>query len=76
MKEKFISALKNIDIDKMRKVPKGDLHNHITRGGNKRYIEEWAGVSIPKCPKLKDINDMNRWNAQYIKPLLQGKFGY
>ena len=76
MEKKFIKALESNNLDEMRKVPKGDLHNHITRGGNKRYIEEWAGVSIPKCPKLRDLNDMNRWNAQHIKPLLQGKFGY
>lgn len=76
MKEKFIQALESNNLLDMRKIPKGDLHNHITRGGNKRYIEEWAGVSIPKCPQLRDLEDMNRWNAQYIKPLLQGKFGY
>ena len=44
MKEKFIKALESNDLDEMRKIPKGDLHNHSTRGGNKRYIEEWAGV--------------------------------
>jgi adenosine deaminase len=60
----------------MRKIPKGDLHNHITRGGNKRYIEDWSGVKIPKCPKFMDLNDMNKWNAEYIKPLLQGRSGY
>ncbi|WP_432663971.1 adenosine deaminase [Wukongibacter baidiensis] len=76
MKEKFINALESNDLDEMRKIPKGDLHNHITRGGNKRYIEKWTGGSIPKCPKFKDLNDMNRWNAEYIKPLVQGKLGF
>jgi len=76
MKEKFIRALESSDLDEMRKIPKGDLHNHSTRGGNKRYIEEWAGVNIPKCPKLKDLNEMNVWIAQYIKPLLIGTLGF
>lgn len=33
MKDKFIEAIENNDIDEMRKIPKSDLHNHITRGG-------------------------------------------
>ncbi|GAA0771455.1 hypothetical protein GCM10008908_15670 [Clostridium subterminale] len=49
MKDKFIIALENNDLDEMRKIPKGDLHNHITRDGNKRYIQDWAGKQIPKC---------------------------
>ena len=46
MKEKFIKALESNAQDEMRKLPKGDLHNHSSIGGNKRYIEEWSGVSI------------------------------
>lgn len=76
MKEKFIKALEDNDIDEMRKIPKSDLHNHAPRGGNKRYIEDWAGVSIPKPPKFKTLNDMNTWNLQNIKPLLIGRLGY
>jgi hypothetical protein len=34
MKDKFIKALENNNLDEVRKIPKGDLHNHITRGGN------------------------------------------
>lgn len=76
MKDKFTTALENNSLAEMRKIPKADLHNHITRGGNKRYIEDWCGIQIPKCPKFKDLNDMNRWNAQNIKPLLLGRLGY
>jgi adenosine deaminase len=76
MKDKFIKALESNNVDEVRKIPKGDLHNHITRGGNKRYIEEWSGVSIPKCPKFRDLGEMNRWNSQNIKSLFQGKAGY
>ncbi len=72
----FIEALENNDLDEMRKIPKSDLHNHITRGGNKKYIEEWAGIDIPECPKFKDLAEMNKWNEQNIKPLFQGVVGY
>ncbi|MGV8984465.1 adenosine deaminase [Clostridium sp.] len=76
MKERFIKALESHDLDKMRKIPKGDLHNHSSIGGNKRYIEEWAGVSIPKCPKFNDLNDMQQWFRQNIKTLAKGTLGY
>ncbi len=76
MKDKFIKALESNNLYAVRKIPKSDLHNHITRGGNKRYIEKWVDVSIPKCPKLKDLGEMNKWIAENIKPLCQGRLGY
>jgi hypothetical protein len=63
MKEKFIKALESNDLDEMRKIPKSDLHNHAARGGNKRYIEDWTGVSISIPPKFNDFSDMNAWNS-------------
>lgn len=39
MKEKYIKALESNDLDEMRKMPKGDLHNHSSIGGNKSYIK-------------------------------------
>lgn len=76
MKEKFITALESNDLDEMKKIPKGDLHNHSSIGGNKRYIEKWAGVSIPKAPKFKDLDDMRQWYRRNIKLLLKGTLGY
>lgn len=76
MKEKFINALENNNIDELRKIPKGDLHNHAPRGGNKRYIENNFGTTIPKCPKFKTLSEMNHWNLINIKPYFQGKEGY
>jgi len=72
----FIKALKNNDVQLMKEIPKGDLHNHITRGGNKKYIEKWSGKTIPKCPKFNSLDEMNEWNQKHIKPLLQGREGY
>lgn len=76
MKDKFIKALESNNLDAVMKIPKSNLHNHITRGGNKKYIEKWSDVSIPKCPKLKDLGEMNKWIAKNIKPMCQGRLGY
>ncbi|MCB2299288.1 amidohydrolase family protein [Clostridium tagluense] len=76
MKEKFIKALESNNLGEMRKIPKGDLHNHSSIGGNKRYIEEWAGVSIPKPPNFKGLDDMQQWYRQNIKLLIKGTLGY
>lgn len=72
----FIEVLKNHDTERMKHIPKGDLHNHITRGGNKKYIEKWSDKTIPNCPKFNSLDEMNDWNQKHIKPLLQGREGY
>ncbi|TCZ73234.1 adenosine deaminase [Paenibacillus albiflavus] len=76
MKDRFKAALQQNNMAEIRKVPKADLHNHITRGGNKRYIENWCSVKIPECPKFTDLHEMNQWNAINIKLLLPGRSGY
>lgn len=76
MKQQFITALEQNNRELIRQIPKGDLHNHITRGGNKRYITAWCDTAIPECPTFKDLGEMNWWNARYIKPLLPGRIGY
>lgn len=76
MKQQFITALEQNNLEMIRHVPKGDLHNHITRGGNKRYITAWCGTVIPECPTFADLGEMNRWNTRHIKPLLPGRSGY
>ncbi|GAA0384996.1 hypothetical protein [Paenibacillus motobuensis] len=76
LKDRFIAALQENNLAEMRKVPKADLHNHSTRGGNKRYIEKWCGTKIPDCPKFRDLHEMNQWNTINIKPLLPGRPGY
>jgi len=54
MKDNFTKALENNDIFEMRKVPKGDLHNHGTRGGNKKYMMKLLCVTSRRyLEKLK-----------------------
>lgn len=76
MKERFIKALEDNDLCEMRKIPKSDLHNHAPRGGNKRYIETFYEVKIPKPPIFKNLNEMNAWNLANIKPFIKGATGY
>ena len=67
----FINALERKDIDFILKIPKGDLHNHATRGGNISDIEEWAGVKIERLNhKFGDLNEMQTWYEKkgIVKP--------
>lgn len=76
MEDTFIKALENNDLNEMRKIPKSDLHNHAPRGGNKKYIGEYYGVTIPKAPKFTTLYEMNKWNSENIKPFIKGREGY
>ena len=39
----FIKGLEQGDLDKIRAVPKGDLHHHSWMGGRLAYVEERLG---------------------------------
>ena len=43
----FIETLEARDIGRLRKVPKGDLHNHMCFGGSREYYESEAGFVVP-----------------------------
>lgn len=76
MSNDFIAAIENNDIEALRKIPKSDLHNHGTRGGNKKYIEEWTGKRIAEPSKFESLADMQIWYDVNIKPLCQGQLGF
>ena len=77
MKDNFIKALENNDLNKMRQIPKSDLHNHSTRGGNIKYIEDWIGKSISRpTSKFKNLHDMQQWANLNINPIFRGRLGY
>ncbi|WP_160679735.1 adenosine deaminase [Clostridium sp. C8-1-8] len=65
--DKFIAALKNHDMEKLRAIPKSDLHNHFALGGSREYIKLKTGVEIPYFKGvLSTMQDMHRWNDKYI----------
>jgi len=65
--KQFMSALRDHDIETLSKVPKADLHNHFVLGGNRQYIKDLTGISIP-CYQgvLSSMQDMHDWNGKYI----------
>lgn len=63
----FIEALKKKDIDKLRMIPKSDLHNHFVLGGSREYIHTHTGIKIPFLEGVLDtMQDMHDWNNMYI----------
>ena len=42
----FIQGLKEFDLNKIKKVPKADLHNHFVLGGNRNYIKKKTGITL------------------------------
>lgn len=77
MKDKFIRCLKENDLDGLRKIPKSDLHNHATRGGNIKHVVENSINVLESLPfTFKDLNEMQEWYDKNIKPHCIGKQGF
>jgi adenosine deaminase len=65
--EEFIDALMKHDNNKIKMVPKSDLHNHFVLGGCREYIKLKTGFEIPFFDGvLSSMNDMHAWNSKYI----------
>ncbi len=65
--EEFIDALMKYDNNKIKMVPKSDLHNHFILGGCREYIKQKTGFEIPFLNGvLSSMNDMHAWNSKYI----------
>ncbi len=65
--EAFIKALINKDLAAIRKIPKADLHNHFSLGGNREYISKLLGIDIPFFEGvLSSMQDMHDWNTKYL----------
>ena len=64
---RFICALKNNDLETIRKIPKADLHNHFVLGGSREYILRKTGYNIqPIQSVLHSMTDMHKWNYENI----------
>ena len=63
----FTEALKNGNLEEIRKFPKSDLHNHFVLGGSREYIFEKTGYEIKSISQpLKSMSEMDSWSGQYI----------
>lgn len=73
----FLDALHENSIEKMMKIPKSDLHNHVGRGGNIQRLSKLSGCNIvpPQAP-FNSLDDMQKWFEDNIKVLYPGTEGY
>ncbi|MBH1940895.1 adenosine deaminase [Mobilitalea sibirica] len=73
---RFMEGLIEKDINLLKSVPKADLHNHFSLGGNKDFIYSKTGKLInPISGKLKSMNDMHGWVAENVGNLFEGMDG-
>ena len=64
----FINALKKNDKDKIKSLPKADLHNHAVFSCSRDYLIK-NNVIIPKSESVTDISTLISFARCYIKPL-------
>ncbi len=65
--KEFIEALEAGDLERLRKIPKSDLHNHFALGGDRDYIREHTGIEIPSCTGvLHSMEEMHAWNNRHL----------
>ena len=63
----FTEALKQGNIDAIRKAAKADLHNHFVLGGSRLYLFKESGRDIqPIKTLLHSMDEMHAWNAENI----------
>jgi adenosine deaminase len=64
----FKEYLLNNDLEGLKSIPKSDLHNHASNGGNPKFIEKLTGLKFETPPKLfKSIMEMEEWAHNTIK---------
>jgi adenosine deaminase len=69
--------LNTYNLSHVQKLHKSDLHSHAGRGGNIRYIENWAGVKIaPPDRQFESLSEMQSWFVDNVKCHCPGIDGY
>lgn len=72
----FVEALEGGDLDRLRLVPKADLHNHFYLGGHRDHVRARLAVSIPPLTQpLESMGEMHRWVAEHVGPIFEGRRG-
>lgn len=63
----FTEAVKQGNLDAIRKSPKADLHNHFVLGGSRKYLLKQSGRDIhPIMKPLHSMDEMHAWNETNI----------
>ena len=52
MSSDFAAALEAGDVAALRAIPKADLHNHVTFGGNRDFVRERTGVDVARLDQV------------------------
>lgn len=69
MEKLFMEGLKEGNTEKLLQVPKGDLHNHSTKGCRRAWLEEKLNRRFPAPPeKFSGLIGMQEWFRATIKP--------
>ena len=75
--KKFIHALKNKSLPEIERIPKSDLHNHASNGGNVEFVKKYANVDIAPPPaRFLSITDMENWAHANIKKHIHKSMRY
>lgn len=65
--ERFIDALEQRNLEKIRAFPKSDLHNHFVLGGNREYLWKKTGLTIKPVERpLSSMDEMHAWNQKNL----------
>ena len=65
---RFIDALQTESVDSLNKIPKGDRHNHISRGGNVNDYRVLFNIpEIERPAKFDGYIGMERWYRNNIR---------
>ena len=72
--DKFIQALHNKDLQQIKQVPKGDLHNHAALGMRFSSFEKWTGETLKKPPlRFQGLPGMIEFIQEEIKPFVRSR---
>ena len=72
----FIKSLKNDDLITLKKIPKTDLHNHSSRGANRKYFKKKYNANLGFVPRFHDIESMNYWYDKTFHSFADGSEGF
>jgi hypothetical protein len=73
---RFADALRDGDIDAIRRAPKADLHTHGWACGNRAFLRERTGRDIaPLTKPIASMAEMHAWTDANLLPIIQGREG-
>ncbi|MGC4121123.1 MAG: amidohydrolase family protein [Myxococcales bacterium] len=73
----FTEALRAGDLARLRRVPKGDLHNHGTLGGALDDVRRLTGRDLRRPPATLDgIHGLMAWTRQNVHPIYETLEGF